>query len=223
MGERRVRMSSDSEAGGDLNAAGTFAAVPLAGREGAIAAIYERRAVRSYTSEPLARDQIEALLDAASHAPSAVNLQPWVFVVIEDPELLRRYADEAVALYIEEPPALELTASGLPMLEELRKMVGGTDFVLFHGASAVIIIYATQSEGIPDCYLAAENLMLAAWAIGLGTCPIGLASPLFNRADVKAELGISPDCSVAVPIVVGHPSGPVSATPRRQVEVAAWR
>jgi nitroreductase len=144
-------------------------------------------------------------------------------VVIEDPELLRRYADEAVALYLEEPPAQEVAASGLPMLEELRKMVGGTDFVLFHGASAVITIYATHSGGMSDCYLAAENLMLAAWAIGPGTCPIGLATPLFNRADVKAELGISPEWSVAVPIVIGHPSGPVPPTPRRQVEVAAWR
>jgi nitroreductase len=200
-----------------------FAVATLPGREGALTAIYERRSVRAYSQEPVARDQIEALLDAAIHAPSAVNLQPWAFIVIEEPQLLKRYADEAVTLMLAEPVVAEITNSRLPEFENLREMVAGPNFELFHGAPALIVIYSTAMDSTCDCYLAAENLMLAAWAIGLGTCPIGLATPFFNRAEVKAELGISPDWSVALPVVVGHPSGPLVPTGRQEVEIIAWR
>ncbi len=216
-------MTPHTEAGRGPDGAHGFAVAALSGREGALAAIYERRAVRAYTDEPVARDQIKVLLDAAIHAPSAVNSQPWAFVVIQEPELLTRYDEEAGSLFLAEPPAAEVANSGLPALDALRKVISSTGYVLFHHAPALVVIYSTSAGGVSDCFLAAENLMLAAWAIGLGTCPIGLATPLFNQPEVKAELGISPEWSVALPIVAGHPSGQVPPTTRQPVHVVTWR
>lgn len=190
--------------------------------KGALCAIYERHAVRAYTEQPVPEEDIQALLDAAVHAPSAVNVQPWAFVVVQQAELLTRYSREAKALLLAEPPVPEVVSSGLPELDRLRQLASepGTDLV--HGAAALIVIYATSSGGVPDCFLAAENLMLAAWAFDLGTCPIGLAGPLFNRAEVKEELGVPSEWVVALPIVVGHPAEHPRPTARRSPHVISW-
>jgi nitroreductase len=186
-------------------------------------AIYRRRAVREYTSEPVTREEVRTLLHAAIQAPSAINAQPWAFVVIQQPELLDRYERQAVALLMAEPVAPEVAASGLPELDRLRRRVTASGYRLFHGASTLVIVYATAAGGVSDCFLAAQNLMLAAWAMGLGTCPIGLASPLFNRPEVKRALGVPPEWVAALPIVVSCPSGRTPQTARRPPDIVAWR
>ena len=74
-----------------------------------------------------------------------------------------------------------------------------------------------------DCWLAAENLMLAAGALGLGTCCIGSAIPVLNSPDIKSELGIPADVEAVAPIIVGVPSGPTRETPRKDPEILFWK
>lgn len=190
---------------------------------GAMKAIYQRRAVRAYTDEPVSREDIELLIDAAIHAPSAVNCQPWAFVVLQDRGTLARFASDGKALLLNEPPELEVVESGLPDIDRLRQMASGADFELFHDARAVIVIYATGADGVPDCFLCAENLMLAAWSLGLGTCPIGFARPLFNRALVKDELMVPHEWLCALPIALGWPGGETPPTSRRPAHIVSWR
>ena len=196
--------------------------VSQTGAASAIRAIYERRAIRTYDDRPISRDDVELVLDAAIHAPSAVNCQPWAFVVIQEREALARYAKEGTQLLLDEPLAVEVVESGLPDMDRLRQMASGPDFELFHGAPALVVIYATSADGVPDCFLAAQNLMLASWTLGLGTCPIGLARPLFNRAEVKKELGVSPEWTCALPIAIGWPDAAAAPTSRRPAQVA-WK
>jgi nitroreductase len=196
--------------------------VSQTGAASAIRVIYERRAIRTYDDRPISRDDVELVLDAAIHAPSAVNCQPWAFVVIQEREALARYAKEGTQLLLDEPLAVEVVESGLPDMDRLRQMASGPDFELFHGAPALVVIYATSADGVPDCFLAAQNLMLASWTLGLGTCPIGLARPLFNRAEVKKELGVSPEWTCALPIAIGWPDAAAAPTSRRPAQVA-WK
>ncbi len=98
-----------------------------------------------------------------------------------------------------------------------------TVFAIFHGAPALIVIYATSAGGVHDCFLAAENILLAAGALGLGTCPIGLAIPCFDRPDVKAELEVPTDYLTALPIVIGVPAGPVARPHHEPPNVLARR
>lgn len=68
-------------------------------------AIHQRRAVRNFSPEPINRDTVNTLIEAAIQAPSAMNSQPWAFVVIQDENILKRYSDEAKAQV--ETPAVE--------------------------------------------------------------------------------------------------------------------
>ena len=188
----------------------------------ALAAIHERRSIRSYTSEPVPHETVERLLDAAVWAPSAMNTQPWSFVVVQDPELLDRFETEAAEPYRREPPEGELATLPPDQLAGLRDLINTPGFGIFHGAPAVIVIYSSSELGIPDCYLAAQNLMLAATTLGLGSCPIGLARPFFDEATVKAELGVPVTSCCALPVVVGTPQFAVAPTPRDAPDVL-WR
>jgi nitroreductase len=185
-------------------------------------AIAERRSVRSYLDTPVPRPLVERLIDAAVWAPSAVNLQPWAFAVVQDRPSLDRFAEGAKSLLLAEPPGPEVLGSGLPVLAHLREAVARPEYDLFHGAGTLVAIYATSAHGVPDCYLAGENLMLAACALGLATCPIGLALPILQRPEVKAELGMEAEWIAALPIVVGFPAGVTPPTSRRPV-IVQWR
>jgi nitroreductase len=75
---------------------------------------------------------------------------------------------------------------------------------------------------VSDCWLAAENLMLAACDPGLGSCVIGSAVAVLNIRTVKAELGVPDDYSVIAPVVVGVPTENTPPTSRKEPLVLAW-
>lgn len=160
----------------------------------------ERRAVRKYQPVLIRRAEIEALINAAIEAPSAMNLQPWAFAAIVDPDYIESHAKRAKEWLL-------ASMSQLPNLASARHLVEDPDFTLFHHAPAVVLVVAksSQPQAIEDCCLAAENLMLAARDRDLGTCWIGFARPWLNLPEVKAELGLPEQYQVVAPIVLGHP------------------
>lgn len=181
-------------------------------------AIFHRRAVRHFSDRPVSADTVQQLLTAAVQAPSALNLQPWAFAVFHGHRLLRDYSECAkqhlVATY---PTRFELHSRA-----ELYEDPG---YDLFHGADTLVVIYATGAQLHPneDCCLAAENLMLAAFALGLGTCPIGFARPWLDLPETKRELGVPEEQHAVFPVVVGYPAGPVEPTPREAPVIASWK
>lgn len=190
-------------------------------------AIYQRRSVRSFTRQVPPRETIEALLDAAIHAPTAMHEQPWVFAVVQDPQLLRQVSDRAKALWIREaevPRALHLPAREHPHDEFIARLQDDS-FDVFHGATTLIVIAARRLDSlvIADCWLAAANLMLAAVGLELGTCCIGAAVPALNLPANKADVGIPADVTAIAAIVVGVPSGPVPPASRRRPEIVSWK
>jgi nitroreductase len=164
------------------------------------------------------RATVEKLLEVAVQAPSAINDQPWAFVVIQDRRLLDELSEEAKAHWLETTPATPEVAA---LLEHLRD----PSFHIFYDAGTLIIICAKQSGMNPeeDCCLAAQNLMLAACGMGLATCPIGLARPLLNTPKGKLEMKIPEGYSGVFPVIVGYPRGETPPKPRRAPEVLAWK
>jgi nitroreductase len=180
-------------------------------------AIDHRRSVRAYTDQPVDRATIEALIKAAIQAPSSMNEQPWAFGVIQDAKRLTSWSDRIKSYVLKrlKPDSL---------LSKYRDMIANHDYHVFHRAGTLIIICARPDghNGPEDCCLAAQNLMLAAHAMGLGTCPIGFARPWLNQARIKRSLGI-PETYVSVfPVVVGYPSGETPAVPRKDPEILLW-
>ena len=186
-------------------------------------AIRERRSVRRYTSDPIDDTTLDQLLEAAVWAPSAINAQPWAFGIIRDRSLLERYAERIRAIYLSDPPAAELAGTPESVLRHLRDAVSEPGYDVFYGASTLVTIYATAPRDVPDCFLAGENLMLAAHAAGLGSCPIGLSLPLMNQQGVKDELGVPASFVAALPIIVGHPAERPHSTTRNPANVVYRR
>ena len=179
-------------------------------------AIYSRRAVRSYLPTQVEPDQIHVLLQAAVRAPSAKNTQPWSFVVVQDADWLRAASERA--------KRFELARLGAAAPEELRRTLTDPSFDLCFGAPTLIVTCAERNgfHAEEDCAYALQNLMLAARALDLGTCPIGLAREWLAQPEVKRELGIPPGRTPVTPLIVGHPREIPPPTPRREPEILAW-
>jgi nitroreductase len=183
-------------------------------------AISQRRSVRSYLPERLERDTVHALLAAAVRAPTAVHEEPWAFVVVEDPNALKRLSDRAKPLFLEEVHRAHLDRGGHAL-----DIFASPDFNIFYDAGTLIVICARPMGPfvVADCWLAAENLMLAACSMVLGTCVIGSAVPALNTPEIKSELGIPAALTAIAPIIVGVPSGETPRTARKEPEILYWK
>lgn len=181
-------------------------------------AIHGRRAVRDYTDQPVDKAAVTTLIEAAIQAPSAINQQPWAFVVVQDKALLKRYSDRAKVVCDE-----TMDAESMP--EELKTMLSDPSFNIFYNSGTLIVVWAKPIGQHPDwdCCLAAENLMLAAHDMGLGTCPIGLAWPLLEQADVKNDLNVPFDYVPVMPVIVGYPRKPAPSVERMEPEIRSWK
>jgi len=116
-------------------------------------AIKTRRSIRAFTREEISDREIEKILDAARWAPSAGNIQPWIFVVVKDPGTKRRLSEAALSqFFIEEAPVVIVVCADQ---ERSRRGYGS------RGAN----LYCIQ-----DTAAATQNILLAAHALGLGAC-----------------------------------------------------
>ena len=193
----------------------------------ALDVIFMRRSVRAYTSGRVDETTIRGLLDAAVQAPTAMHEEPWAFVVIQDPRLLKRYSDVAKGNWAAEAQHYRQLHRGADAVaaSAFAERFASPDFCLSYDAHTLIAICAKHAGpfAAADCWLAAENLMLAACALGLGTCCIGSAIPALNSPAIKAELGIPAEVEVVAPIIVGMPSSPAIESPRRAPHILAWK
>jgi nitroreductase len=182
-------------------------------------AILARRSVRSYTDHPLHRTTIKTLLEAAVRAPTAVHEEPWTFVVMQDKAALKRLSDRAKPLFVE-----EVRSAHLESRDHSFTVFTEANFNMFYDAGTLIIICAKPMGpyAAADCWLAAENLMLAARAMGLGSCVIGSALAALNLPEVKHELGIPAEMTAVAPIIVGVPTGETPSSSRKAPEILAW-
>jgi nitroreductase len=146
--------------------------------------------------------------------------EPWVFAIIQDKALLKRLSDSAKEL-------LRKGAKNLPPKQKAHTfdLIERPDFNVFYNAETLITIYGRPMGPfvVADCWLAAENLLLAARALGLGTCVIGFAVPALNTPEWKKELGIPAEMTAYAPIIVGIPNEDTPAIPRKEPEIIVWK
>jgi nitroreductase len=148
-------------------------------------AINGRRSVRAFKSDNIPSEIIEKLIDAAKWAPSAGNIQSWEFVIVRESGIKRSLAEAALhQSFIEEAPVVVVVCAN-----ENRSLQGYGD----RGRD----LYCIQ-----DTAAAAQNLLLYAYSVGLGTCWVGAFKEDEARKILKIPDGIRP---VAI-IPVGHPA-----------------
>jgi nitroreductase len=189
--------------------------------------IFSRRSVRAYTGEQIDKDTVSALLDAAVQAPTAMHAEPWAFVVVQDRSTLTRCSDVAKALWATElGQHRDLHAIGeAAVRSQFAQAMATPEFSIFYDAGTLIVICAKALGPFvtADCWLAADNLMLAACAMGLGTCCIGSAIGALNTPDIKSALNIPAGVVAVAPIIVGVPREAAAPVSRKSPEILCWK
>jgi nitroreductase len=177
-------------------------------------AIYGRRAVREFTSKTVDQSTLQKLISAAVQEPSAINAQHWLFFVVKDRSILERISREAKAYM------LKTTSVGL-LSHHFQELLSDPKFDIFYGSPVLIVIACGMPSpwAVEDCSLAAENLMLAAHAAGLGTCWIGFAQAFLGTPEGKAMLDLPADCIPVAPIIVGHPKSAPPPVVRKDPQI----
>ena len=181
-------------------------------------AIYNRRSVRFYTEETVDKDTIDKLIKAGIQAPSAMNVQPWAFGVIQDKALMQKISDDTKAYLL-------ASISAKPYLECYRQLFSNPEFNIFYHAPVLLTVFA-KPEGPNascDCALAAQNIMLAAHSLGLGSCWIGFAQMSLNTPELKEQLGIPKEYTIVAPLIIGHPSKASAAIIKKEPEILFWK
>jgi nitroreductase len=162
-------------------------------------AIKGRRSIRAFTGKDVKEEIVEKLIDAARWAPSAGNIQPWEFIIVRKPEVKRRLAEAALdQTFIEEASVVIAVCAHENRSSEGYGVRGKT-------------LYCIQ-----DTAAAAQNIHLAAYSLGLGTCWVGAFGEEEAREILKIPLGVRP---IAI-IPVGYPAespSPPSRRPLRQI------
>jgi nitroreductase len=169
--------------------------------------ILGRRSVRSFAPRKVEPAILKTLLEAAVWAPTALHKEPWGFVIVQNKDILKNISDLAKPLFIEE----------LKKFGTREDVLKHTDGNLFYDAGTLIIICGKTNGHLPiaDCWMAAENMILAACAMNLGSCVVASALPAMCLPDVKSTLGI-PDGFVAIaPVIIGYPKAESAPSSRK--------
>lgn len=156
------------------------------GCKSAIEAIMTRTSVRSYQDQPVEQKKIEQLLRAGMAAPSAVNKQPWHFVVVTDQAVRDQLGAANPYAGIVKKAPLAIVVCG-----DMNKTLNGK----------------AAEYWIQDCSAATENILIAANALGLGAVWTGTYPNEANCEAVAKALGLPKNLVPLNTIVIGYPKG----------------
>ena len=176
--------------------------------------ILKRRSVRVYSEEQVNQADLDTIIKAGLYAPSACNMQPWHFTVIQNKELIETLGLESKKEFLNSENEL------------FRKMAENEKYNIFYHAPTIIVISGEKKAEMPqvDCALATQNISIAAESLGLGTCIIGLIAFLFQSARVDKfieKLEIPEGYEPYYAITIGHKKLPdLKPAPRRENTVS---
>ena len=177
-----------------------------------IEAIKSRRAIRSFEDKPVSESAIQTMLEAATYAPTAINVQPWKFTIISNKEKIKHYSDIAKPAMLQTLPDIEDEN-----LARFRANLTNPKYNIFYNAPLLIFISGVKSPfAVNDCSMAAQNMMLTAYSLGIGSCWIGMAMQAANSPMGKEELGVPEDHQVYAALIFGYPKGGITKAPEKQ-------
>lgn len=168
----------------------------------ALEAIMTRRSVRKFAQRQIPDAQLETIIRAGTYAPSALALQPWAFVVVQDQEFLTRVSDYCKPIMIS---LMKDAHDG--MSDEFRRLLESPGYSIYYHAPTVIMIVGKTGSRFReiDCSLCAENMMLAGHALGIGSCWIGSTEVAYDNKEIMAGFRIPERYSPVGTIVFGYP------------------
>jgi len=170
--------------------------------------VQSRRSIRKYQNKPVEREKIIQCIEAARLAPSAENVQPWRFIILDDPAQIKEFSSEAFSgiysptRFVSRAPIIVVILAKLDILaNRIGKQIQGIHFYLL------------------DLGIAGEHFVLQAHELGLGTCWIGW----FHIRKVRKLLKIPRSYKIVSLISMGYPGQyTLKQKKRLQLEEIAW-
>ncbi|MCK4760401.1 MAG: nitroreductase family protein [Candidatus Aminicenantes bacterium] len=170
--------------------------------------VRSRRSIRRYLDKPVEREKILTCIEAARLAPSADNVQPWRFLIIDDPELKAQYAKKvfsgiySISNFAKKAPVLILILARLDIIaNRIGKQIQNIQFYLL------------------DIGIAGEHVVLQAQELGLRTCWIGW----FNIRRARKLLKIPRKYKIVSMLAMGYSEKrPSKEKKRKKLEEIAW-
>ena len=167
--------------------------------------IMTRRSIRQYKPEAVEREKMQTIVECGINAPNAMNRQPWEVRVMDNPD----YINGVTELYKKANPQAAADST-------FRNMFRNAPTVVFIG-------HDTKSESSPfDCGLLAENMMLSAWSMGIGSCCLGSPARFMmtpEAAEYLKKLNFSEGYELLYCIGFGYPDETPAAKPRETSKV----
>ncbi|MFH1379539.1 MAG: nitroreductase family protein [bacterium] len=180
--------------------------------------IKKRRSVRSFRDKKVSEDLIHKIIESACYAPSGINFQPWRFVSVTDPDVRDDFAQKAL---IYAWPFIERIKKEFPERYKMLRKSFETlqDPVFFHAPAIIFIIGTGKLSEIP-CTFAAENCMLAAASLGLGTCWSDLGVLVSKDPKSSKLLELKKDEKLVAAVAVGYEEVETPAIPRKSTDIS---
>lgn len=155
--------------------------------------ISNRRSTRKYKKEQIGEDELQALLEAAIQAPTAVNAQPWHFTVVQNKEMIDHMSDKAKEMMLQSE-------------DDSIINFGKNAVSIFYDAPTVIVVSGKSEvrSALVDCSAAIENMLIAAESMGLGTVWVGLVRFFFSLNDEVKKLNLPDGYEPFYAVAVGY-------------------
>jgi nitroreductase len=184
--------------------------------------LHTQRAARTFLPDDVDDDTVARVLTAATHAPTAENSQPFVFVVVRDPDLRATIGDLTARIWQGGARAYEEERLSATFLADVdRGAMGGV------AAAPVLIVVCgdtrrTLKAALPSSiFPAVQNLLLAAHALGLGSTLTTL--PVVGGDELSGHLGLPPEVVPLAVVPLGHLPEPLGPPRRRPISEKAHR
>jgi len=184
--------------------------------------IRQRRSIRRYQSKLVPREVLGEVLEAVSWAPSAHNSQPWRFIVLEDSKVRRDLAEQMADAWVADVAGDNQVVDAKIRSERVERFVGAPVLILAGLTMEGLRKFSDESQQYIERDLAVaslgagiQNLLLAAHAVGLGTC--WYCAPAFCRQLVQEALKIPKHVEPHAFISLGYPKEDPPVPPRKKV------
>jgi len=190
--------------------------------------IKNRRSIRKFKDKKIPKSTIKEIIEAGRFAPSAHNSQPWHFVVIDDRNKIKKLSDYIKNWFkkklIWKPIISLFNKKILRTIESAEKRIFNDKDLFFYGAPVLILICAKDNKWADkDCGCAAQNMMLAARSLNIGSCWIGYADYVISKNKrLQAELKIPEGMKIKSHLVFGYTERFPGPIPRKEEDVVNW-
>ena len=165
--------------------------------------IKTRRSIRNYKQQEIPEEIINRIIEAGNDAPSGMNSQPWRFVVVRSSKIRNKMLETAIpnakkileGIKTTNPERYNLIMNRYEQLED----------PIYYSAPVIIFVIGKGPYAASSCPLACQNIMLAAYSLGLGSCWVAFGSLVTDNDEIVKSLDLKNNEKIFGPILLGYP------------------